>query len=207
LAYRPLTPFSNELKAMSREENIDVADRAALVKLAQAASIEEVWTKIERSCGKQNRLKRRFFIRDILEDRRLAAEADAWPDYRANAMRARSLAGFLMGCGALFPPIPMRGLSELTRLLKTLASQLDEQARRSPIRISRENVHGSRKYHLFMRLAGLTMKEMFDSHFDSEVALLTNVFFPQADATTDSVRAQRRPSTRNRRSRKAAAAS
>ena len=58
-----------------------------------------------------------------------------------------------------------------------------------------------------MRLVSRTMEEMFNNYFDGEVALLTNIFLPRVDATADSVRALRRPSTKSGRSRKAAMAS
>jgi hypothetical protein len=201
--------FVAELRAMRNEDDgfLDPANRAALVKLTNDPDIEQVWIKIEKFCGKQSNLIMRFFIRELLTARRLAEVADNWPDWLKHAKMAQSLAKFLKGSDRLPPPLPMIGGSELVALLEDVASRSRERAKMSQIRRSRQDCDGSRQYTLFMRLVSLTMREMFGHWFDHEVADLTNIFFPQAHATHESMRATRRPTTRKGRADKAATAS
>jgi hypothetical protein len=192
LANRPRSIFRNELRFMAQDDTLSKIDRATLIKLADDPCIEEVWTKIEQSCGEGVRLWQRFLIRQIVCNRNLAAKVEAWPNYQSGAGMAEDLTNFLSGKGGVHPPLPGQFSSALVHLLEELRKQLQEQARKSLVKISRENVDGSREYHIFMQLMSLTMQELFHRHFDSEVVILTNVLFPRADATTDSVRSVRR---------------
>jgi hypothetical protein len=180
----------------------DGADHADLVQLANDPGIGQVWANIEKRCGKQPKLIMRFFIREILGARRLSKVADAWPDDLMHAKEAASLARFLKGSDGLPPPLPMVGTPALVASLEKVALTLREQHKKSQIHRSREDINGSRQYTFFMRLVSLTMQEMFGHWFDHEVANLTNIFFPQAIVTNDSVRATRRPTTKGRRSSK-----
>jgi hypothetical protein len=216
---RKLFPFVNELKAMLAADRLTAdmvfvddgrlcqLDRVYLELLANDPFTEQVWTKIENTCGKQPKLIMRIFIRDVLVARHLAAAADALPDYLARAKQAESLAAFLEGSVPLPPPVPMEGLSAQVALLNEIAAKLRERAKVSRIRRSRKDVNGSQQYILFIQLLSLRFLEMFGRYFDAEVAYLTNILFPQAMVTTDSVRSTRRPTTDKGRAGKAVAAS
>jgi hypothetical protein len=180
----------------------DGADHADLAKLANDPCIGQVWANIEKRCGKQSKLIMGFFVREILVARRLSQAADDWPDDLKHAKEAASLARFLKGSDRLPPPLPMVGTPALVASLEKVALTLREQAKMSQIHRSREDIDGSRQYTAFMRLVSLQMQEMFGHWFDPEVADLTNVFFPQAIVTNDSVRATRRPTTKRGRSGK-----
>jgi len=80
-----------------------------------------------------------------------------------------------------------------------IASKLRERADLSPVRVSRQDVAGSRQHGLFQQLLSLQMKEMFSRWLDNEVTDLMNVLFPRAFATSDSVHAARRAKTRRSR--------
>ena len=201
---RQPSPFKAELRAMSEAEDdfLNPSHRADLVQLANDPDIEQVWANIEKFRGKQSKLVMRFFIREILIARRLAEAADDWPDYLTHAKEAGSLARFLKGSRRLPPPLPMIGMLALVTSLEKVALMLRERAKMSRIHRSREDIDGSRQYTLFMRLVSLHMQEMFGRWFDHEVADLTNILFPRAMVTNDSVRATRRPTTSKGRSGK-----
>lgn len=220
MSRRKLPAFVDELKAMlsagkltadmvtAGDGRLSPSDRVDLLKLASNSETEQVWAKIEKSCGAQSNVKMRYFIRGILAARGLATKADGLPDYRAAAKHAESLAGFLTGSGLLPPPLPMtKALEEHVAWLKTIASMLRELAKISQIRKSRENVDGSRESNAFMQFMSLVMHGHFRRWFDNEVAFLTNVLFPQATVTNESVRATRRPTTKKGRSSAVAKAS
>jgi len=164
---------------MTGEENdfLDAPNRASLLELVSAPDIEQVWTRIERICGKQPFVLMRLFIREVLVARRLAAYVEDWPDYLQYAEKADSLANFLMGATRLPPPLPMNGSSTGVAFLQAIALELRKRANLRMVRKSREDVNGSRQYTLFMGLMGLQMQEFFGHWFDNEVAYLTNIFF------------------------------
>jgi len=194
---RASTIFRDELRYIAEEDHkISQADRATLLKLADDPDIEDVWTKIVKFCGTGANLLLRFFIRDIISNRRLAARAAIWRDDLAYAKKAEHLAKFLTGEAGLFPPLPGKDSSELADSLQTVGGQLRRLAKKSLVRISRKNVEGSREYYHFMQLMSDTMRDLFHRCFDAEVAVLTNIIFPNAKATTDSVRSLRRSSTK-----------
>jgi hypothetical protein len=197
----PRSPFVTELRAMAKEDGnlLGSDDRAEFARLAGNPDIEQVWTKIEKYCEKQSVLVMRFFIREMLGARRLAAGADDWPEYLKHAKQAESLAKFLKGSGRLPPPLPMIALPEFVTKLENVASMMRHRAEMSRVHKSRQNIDGSRQYILFMRLMSLQMQELFGAFFDHEVAELTNILFARASATTESVRAARRPTTRKGR--------
>jgi hypothetical protein len=202
LSRRQHQPFLAELRAMAKEDDgvLGPDDRAVLFEWAGNPVMEEVWSGIEKVCGTQEKLVMRLFIRETLWARHLASAADDWPDYLTNAKKAESLAEFLKGTGRLPPPLPMEGIFETVAVLETIALKLREQAKLSPTRRSREDSDGSREYTLFMRLVSQQMREMFGRWFDNEVADLTNILFPRAMVTNESVRATRRPTTSKSRS-------
>jgi hypothetical protein len=204
LSRRQHSLFEAELRAMSEADDdfLNPALRADLVQLANDPDIEQIWANIEKARGKQSKLVMRLFIREILIAKRLAETADDWPDELTHAKEAERLARFLKGSGRLPPPLPMIGMPALVASLEKVALMLREQAKMSRIHRSREDIDGSRQYTAFMRLVSLQMLEMFGRWFDNEVADLTNIFFPRAMVTNESVRATRRSTTSKGRSGK-----
>jgi hypothetical protein len=197
LANRAPKTFRDELRIMAEEkDSVSEADRATLCELANDPCIEQVWTKIVKSCGEEVNVRLRFFVREIISNRSLATRAEIWPDYLANAERAEHLAKFFRGEAGLFPPLPGREYLELADTLQKVSGALRQQATKSLVKISRKKVGDLREYHLFMQLMSLTMRELFQCFFDAEVAILTNIIFPHANATIDSVRSLRRASTK-----------
>ena len=87
--------FVAALRAMAKEDTdfFDPGGRANLVRLADDPDIEQVWTKIEKSRGKQQPLLMRMFIREIIVDTQLAAAKDDWPDYLTMPSRPKVLPG------------------------------------------------------------------------------------------------------------------
>jgi len=181
---------------VQERDNLSQVDRVTLRKLAADPCIEQVWAKIVKSCGMETNLLLRIFIQEIISNRRLAARAAIWPDDLAYAKKAEHLAKFLTGEAGLFPPLPRSEYSKLADSLQRGGGQLRRLGKKSSVRISRKKADGSPNYHLFMQLMSDTMRELFDRCFDAEVAILTNFIFPHANATSDSVRSLRRPSTK-----------
>ena len=127
---KPRTPFLDEIRAMAREDHgsFTPSDRKVLTHLAGQPKTEAVWTQIEKTCGKEPSLLRRFYIGEIVRNRNLAMPTRHWPDYRKAAVHAESLAKFLRGSGGLPPPLPMIGLFEGIDWLEKTAPLLRAQA-------------------------------------------------------------------------------
>jgi hypothetical protein len=156
--------------------------------LASEPSVEDVWKRIVKRCGNHPVEKMRFFIADIVRGRSFAASSRAWPDYLTQAKNTEQLIRFLEGTGQ-FPP-PMPEFSAIVPKLKEMAVTMRNRAQR--FHISREIRNDVQQYVLFMQLLSYYMQEHFNRWFDDEVAHLTNVFFPKADVTRDSVLAARK---------------
>ena len=90
---------------------------------------------------------------------------------------------------ALFPMIDSATFASFERVARLL------RAIGQNSRIHKSRKTRSRDYTVFIRLVSLTMHDWYGDWFDDVVADLTNIFFPEAYATTDSVRATRRPTT------------
>jgi hypothetical protein len=174
--------------AAEKDGNLTPIQYRFLEVLETEPSLEDVWKRIVKRCGNQPAEKMRFFVADIVRDRSFAASSRAWPDYLAQAKNTEQLIRFLEGTGQ-FPP-PMPDFSAIVPRLKEMAVTMRNRARR--FHISREIRNDVQQYVLCMQLLSYTMQEYFNRWFDDEVAHLTNIFFPKADVTRDSVRAARR---------------
>jgi hypothetical protein len=185
------THFTNEVRklATEKDEYLSAVQHRYLKQLADAPGLENIWKRIEKNCGKKCNLAMRYFIRDIVHDRSFAAMDHAWPDFLAHAKNTERVVRFLKGSAPLPPPMPE--FLELVPNLEDMASRSKERARRG-FHISRETGDGVRQYVLFMQWASLTMHDHFKHWLDNEVAEITNIFFPKAEVTNDSVRAARR---------------
>jgi hypothetical protein len=181
--------FTNEVRTMASEER-DPARRAYLAQLKKAPALEDIWKGIEKNSGRQDRVKVRFFIRDLVAVRTFAGAADIWPDYLANAKYTECVIRFLKGSPPFPPPLLKVANPTFLAQLEDLASCLRQHAGR--IHISREKVNQRRQYGVFMQLLSQTMQELFKHWLDREVAQFTNIFFPRANVTKDAVRAARR---------------
>lgn len=134
-------------------------------------------------------------IWEIVGARSRAVAADRLPDYFSHAEMAETLVRFFKGPDlALIPMIDPSMIASVEKV----AQQLRAIAQKSRIHRSRKGRSGD--YTLFMRQVSLTMHGWYGHWFDDVVADLTNIFFPEAYATTDSVRATRRPTTSKGRS-------
>jgi hypothetical protein len=184
-----MSSFTNEVSTMAIEEP-DQTQRAWLTQLSKAPYLEDIWKGIEKLCGKQDRAKTRFFIRDLIAARSIAGAADILPDYLANAINTERVIRFLKGSPPF--PTPLLKFANPTFLaqLEDLASCSRKQAGR--IHVSREKVNQRRQYGVFMQLLSQTMQEFFKHWLDREVAQFTNIFFLRANVGKDAVRAARR---------------
>lgn len=186
---------------MAREHDgfLNPAESSVLSGLADDPIIEQVWAAIEKSCGPQTRLTMRFLIRDMLFARRLAMNADDWPDYVLCATKAEELAG-------LFESSPFlrafKDIADAVTMLESIAMRFRGLNASRRVHVSRQNVGISRQVILFVRLLSMEMVDLFRRPLDGSVAILTNIIFPAAHVTTDSVRAARRPTTRKSRTGK-----
>jgi hypothetical protein len=108
------------------------------------------------------------------------------------------------GVGALFKRHGMMPLQELARLHQREAQLLRQYVEGHPptprTRISRQS--RERKAVAFMHLMVRYIRELCGKPHREAVAAMTNIAFPEASATTDSVRATHRPTTPAGRSRK-----
>jgi hypothetical protein len=193
---RPQSPFRHVLRTMAKEDDgsFDRDGRKMLLQLAEEPETEEVWTQIVKSCGERGALFCRLFIREISSNRNIAKKSRHWPNYRKAARHAEALAEFLKGSGGLPPPVPMQQLWDRIEWLETTAVRLRERADLVRVRVSRQNVAGSRPRSLFIQLMSLSMHDMFGHWFDQGVARLTKVLFPSSQGTTaDAVRKARQP--------------
>ncbi len=204
MARRVLTPFVNELRTMTSEDNswTDPADRPILFELANDPIIEQVWAAIEKLCGPQMRVVMRFFIRDMLGARRHAMAADDLPDYLTNAKKADDVASFLKSSRHVIPLTAFKEIADAVPALESIASRLREFNDSQRVHVSRQNINGSRQVILFTRMMSLQMMDLFGRPLDGQVAELTNILFPTAHVTLDSVRAGRRPTTKRGRAAK-----
>lgn len=204
VARRTLTPFVDELRAMASEDRgmVDPADRPILRELANDPTIEQIWYAIEKSCGLQRRVVRRSFIRSLLGARQHAMNTNAWPDYLTNAKKIEDVTDLLKS----FQRVPFMAvvgeISGVVTALESIASRLRDLNTLRRVRISRQNVAGSRQVNLFIQLMSIEMIGLFGRPFDSQVAELTNILFPSAETTKDSVRSARQPTARKSRTRK-----
>lgn len=192
---KPRTSLVKELTVLGKEDGsifLTKSDREMLLRLAEQPETEGVWTQIEKTCGPQSILRCHAFIREIVANRRLAEKSRHWPDYKKAAVHAQSLAQFLRGSGQLPPPLPMNGLCERVEWLESTASILRERAANAPIRVSRQNYAGSRGRKLFLNLKSSSLQQMFGHNLDNQLAELTNLLYPGALLTAESVRKARR---------------
>jgi hypothetical protein len=186
------TSFTNKVSVLvaEKDEFLSSAQRSYLAQLASDPVMDGIWQRIEKKCGERSDLEIRFFIQEIARCRSLSDGADEWPDYRAHAKNTARVIRFLKGSQRLPPPLPKYANPTFIASLEEMASF--SRQRGNCIHISRENVRGSRQYIVFMQLLSQTMQEFFHRWFDSEVADITNIFFPKACVTNYSVRAARR---------------
>ena len=186
------TPFTDEVRALAVEKDrfVSAAHRKYLAQLANDPDLERIWKGIEKKCGRRDRLWMRVFIREIAICRSLADAADQWPDYRAHAINTERVIRFLKGSPRFPLPLPKFANPMFIALLEEMA--LSSRQRGNRIHISREKINDRRRYIVCMQLLSGTMREYFSRWFDGEVANLTNIFFPTAIVTVDSVRAARR---------------
>jgi hypothetical protein len=185
------TSFKNEVLTIADEER-NSARHAYLIQLAKAPNLEDIWTGIEKNCGKQDLVKIRFFIRDLVAARTFAAAADIWPNYLANARNTERVIRFLKGSPPFPPPLPKFANPTFLAQLEDLASCSRQLHQSSQIHISREKVNQRRQYRVFMQMLSKTMQELYRGWLDREVAQFTNIFFPKANVGRDTVRAARR---------------
>jgi hypothetical protein len=199
-----------QIGEMARRVDLSTLERDTLKALASEPNdLKAIWHTITKGLGGEADLLvilfwASFFAREIVSARQIAAKADVQPDYLSAADKAEELYKFLSGSDFL-PPYPAAG-TEFMAMLKDLAQGLRDVHRRSLVHVSREDVDGSRERAMFMRLMSHSMRECFKKWFDAEVAQITNILFPDAMTTIDSVRAARRPRTRKERSLQAAIA-
>ena len=93
---------------MAKDDGLSEIDRATLLSLADDPCIEGVWTKLVRSYSREIRVVRRFFIREIVCNLKLAAKVESWPDHLRHAEICEHLASFFRGEGGLPRPLPGR---------------------------------------------------------------------------------------------------
>jgi hypothetical protein len=201
---RRVTPFIDQIRKIANDDDyLNKEHRDYLRELAKYPNTEDVWTAIEKKCGPRSLLLMRFFIRDLARSRVMADDVDQWPDERAilhEIERFSSYLESLQGVVLLRPD----GIDPAVFYLKELAANVRKRLESSVVSRRRQDVAGSKKRIHFMQLMSGQMKEFFGHPFDNGVAELTNIYFPDAVATTDSVRAARRPSQRRQRQKMAA---
>lgn len=199
------TPFIDQIRIIANESDgqLDERQRGFLKELEKSPDSEDVWVAIEKSCGPQGLLTMRFLIRNIAIARYLAEDADRWPDRRAILNKIEGFTVFLEGLKKSFVLCPVDGVDQAINDLKYIVQRLREREQTAWVHRRRQNTAGSRKHVLFMQVMSMEMRGFFGRLLDQPVAELTNIFFPNAFITTDSVRAARRPTQRQRR-RKAA---
>ena len=196
------TPFIDQIRIIANESDYTLYERqrAFLKELARNPDSEDVWAAIEKGCGRQSLLTMRSFIRAVAGARYLAEDADQWPDLRAIIKKIEQFNGFLQSLkgSALYT---VDGVDQAVDGLRHLARTLRKREERTWVHRRRQNTAKSRKRILFMQIMSMEMKGLFGRLLDHPVSELTNIFFPQADVTTDAVRAARRPSQRHRRAK------
>src|ERR1700730_8731689 len=103
-----LTSLTHEARAMAaaRDEYLTPVQHRYLEQMAGSPELKDIWKRIVKRCGKQSKLKIRFFIRDIVGARSFADAAEVWPDFLAHAKNTERMVQFLKGSGQLPPPMP-----------------------------------------------------------------------------------------------------
>src|SRR5262249_23370622 len=196
--------FKRVARSILKDGELDPIDRKHLKLWVDAPVGDPIWTTVRKrllpSLAEVPELTVEYFIQNVLAIRRSAEAIEEWPEYLKHAKQAESLARFLRGQESQILPPPMPEIPNFIALADSLdmaARAMRERARAVASRystvVSQKRRQGNAKRRLFMRTMSHLMTEYCGRPLDSEVAALTNILFPGADVTEESVRGARRP--------------